>query len=156
MKIQFFKNVIVPSILAALVMSLVSGSYSQEALGQTTQRQTPAETANMTAADFNVVSNNLIAARQAILNNDSVSAFNTINTAGSDLFQLSQNAAGGDEKLFKQIVKQLRPVQNNIDNTRDALLEQNGTQAIRSLNNADLRLLTVIQVLPQGEVAEEE
>ena len=104
----------------------------------------------MTTADFNSVTNNLVAARQGILTNDSLSAYTALKTTGSELFQLSQNVAGGDENLVKQIIKQLRPVQNNIDNTRDALREQNNTQAILHLNNADLRLLNVVQGLPPG------
>ena len=110
----------------------------------------------MTLADFNAVTNNLITARQGMLSNETVSAYNALNSASNDLFQLSQNAAGDDENLVKQIIKQFRPVQTNIDNARDALRDNNSTQALRFLNSADLRLLDITQGLPAGEVGAEE
>ena len=88
-------------ILSALIITAFGASYRQNASGQTTQGETAVANANMTRADFNSVTENLITARQAILNNDSLSAFNAINTAGSDLFELSQNAAVGNETITK-------------------------------------------------------
>jgi hypothetical protein len=134
-------------ILSALIITAFAASYRQNASGQTTQGETAAANANMTRADFNSVTENLITARQAILNNDSVSAFNAINTAGSDLFELSQNAAVGNETITKKLVSELRPVQNGLGNTRDALRDNNSTQALRSLNSVEVRLLETFQGL---------
>jgi hypothetical protein len=133
--------------LSALVITAFAASYSQTASGQTTQGETAAANANMTRADFNSVTDNLITARQAILNNDSLSAFNAINTAGGDLFELSQNAAVGNETITKKLVSELRPVQNALGNTRDALRDNNSTQALRSLNSVEVRLLETFQGL---------
>ena len=45
MNIQVFTKIFVPSILTALVMSVIAGLYSQESLGQTSQEQIPASAA---------------------------------------------------------------------------------------------------------------
>jgi hypothetical protein len=121
------------------------------ASGQANQVQPATVTANLTATDFNAVANDLVTARQGILNNDSASAYNAINAAGSNLFALNQDAAGGSEKLSQELSKELAPVLNNIDRTRDALRDDNSTMAIRSLNNADLRLLSIMEHLPPGQ-----
>jgi hypothetical protein len=154
--IQGHKKTLVCSLLAALLIFIVAGEYGKNAVGQTRQQQKATSSANMTVADFNPVTNILITARQGILNNDTVSAYTAINTAGGDLFGLSLDAAGGNETLVKQLINELRPVQDYLDNTRDALRDNNSTHALRSLNTADLTLLYITQGLPPGEVAEEE
>jgi sensor histidine kinase regulating citrate/malate metabolism len=151
MNIQVCTKIFVPSLLSVFVLSMVAGPYGQDVLGQTTQEQTAAANANMTAADFNAVTSNLITARQGILINDSTSAYNAINTAGSELFKLRQDAAGGNETLAKELIKQFRPIQINIDSAHDAVQDDNSTQVLRSLNNADIRVLYVTQELPPGE-----
>jgi sensor histidine kinase regulating citrate/malate metabolism len=156
MNLQVSTKSFLPILLVTLALSMVVASYGQNTLGQTSQEQTAAAAANITAADFSPVTSNLITARQGVMINDSTSAFNAINTAGSELFRISQDAGGGNETLAKQLSNEFRPVQNNIDRTRDALRDNNSTQALRSLNTADLRVLTVIQELPPGEIAEVE
>jgi hypothetical protein len=151
MNIKVYKITFISALFATLATSILVGSYGQIASGQTTPEQTAARSANMTASDFNGVTDNVITARQGILNNDSASAYGAINTAGSALFGLTQDAAGNNETLGKQLSKELKPVINNLDNARDALRDSNSTEAIRSLNTADLRLLEVIQELPPGE-----
>jgi hypothetical protein len=144
------------NILIALGVCTVAGLYVQDVSGQTVQRQTPAASANLTGAEFELVINNLIAARQGIMNNNSIPAYDSVNVASSELFRLSRDAAGDNETMGKQIDKQLRPVQNNIDNTRDALRDENSTEALRSLGSADMRLLEIVQELPPGEGTNEE
>jgi hypothetical protein len=155
MNVQISTKFFVYGLIASLGISLVVASYGHYALAQTSQGQTAAS-ANVTAADFNAVTNNLIIARQGILNNDSISAYGALNAAGSDLFSLKQDAAGGNETLIKQLDRELGSIQRNIDLTRDALRDINSTQALRSLNTADLRLLNVTQGLPPGEVEDAE
>ena len=151
MSFQAFTTTFVYSILVAMVVSIVAVSYGQDILGQVNQERTAAATANMTRTDFNALTENLIIARQGLMNNDSELAYEAINTAGNDLFELRQNVAGGDERLVNELTKQLKPEHNNIDRTRDALRDNNATQAIKSLNTADARLLIVTQGLPMGE-----
>lgn len=153
MKIHPSVKIVVTVLSATLLVSLIVGSPGQNALAQTNQERTAAAAAaaNLTAADFTGVTNDLITARLGILSNDSTSAYNAINTAGSDLFALNQDAAGGNETVAKELAKELRPVLSNLDKARDALRDSNNTISMRSLNTADLRLLDIIQVLPPGE-----
>jgi hypothetical protein len=156
MKLQVSSETLITSFLAALVISVFAGLYAEDTLGQKNQKKTVAETVNMTAADFSSVSSNLISARQGVLNNDSTSAYDAINAAESELFILTQNTGDGNETLVKQLAKEFKPVLNNIDKARDALRDNNSTQALRSLNLGDVRILEIIQELPSGDAAEED
>lgn len=151
MNIPLYTKTFVPGLLAALVISIVAGSYGQNLLGQTADGQTSVARANVTAADFNAVTDALMSARLGILNNDSVLAYNSINTADTDLFGLGQSVASGNESLVKQINEELGPIHNSIVNARKELRDENNTQALRQLNNADLRLLNITQGLASGE-----
>jgi hypothetical protein len=151
MKIQVSHKGFALAFTVALVLSILIGSDGQRAIAQITTEQSAAASANATKANFNGVVSNLVSARTGILNNDSVSAYNAINTASNSLFGITQDVAGGNDTLFKQLSRELKPVQNNIGNAREALRDDNGTQALRSLNNADVRLLDVIGGLPPGE-----
>ena len=74
----------------------------------------------------------------------------------SGLFQLIRGETGANETLAQQLTKQLQPIQNNLDNAREAMRNENTSQALRNLNNADLRLLGITQGLPSdGNTAPE-
>jgi hypothetical protein len=150
-----FKSPLV-GVLATLAFSTFAGSFSQDSMGQTIQNQTASSAANMTGADFSAVRDSLINARQGIFNNDSSLAYGAINRATSDLFALTQSAGSDNETLTKQLSVELRPIHRSIDLIRDALRDNNSTQALRTLNSADVRLFNVISELPPGEDAEAE
>jgi hypothetical protein len=151
MKPEFYVKSLLFGIL--LVLSLVPYAVSpdQLAVGQSLQDQTAASAANLTATDFNPVRENLVVAREGVFGNDSSLAYNAINAAAADLFGLTQDSAGNDETLLQQLTRELRQVQSPIDNARDAMREGNNTQALRFLNNAELRLFNVVSGLPSGE-----
>ena len=120
-----------------------------------TQNQSAVLRANLTSASFEPVIGSLLAGRQAILNNNSESAYGSINAAGSQLFQLSNTAAGDNEDSAKQLASQFKPVHNSLDFARDALRDSNRTQALKGLNAADNNLLIIVQQLPTAEVDDE-
>jgi hypothetical protein len=154
-----FQDISRPSLTILMTFLLVVVVYNsgvQNLFGQTSQQPSAASTANLTKSDFSPIITSLVSVRQGIMNNESVSAYNALNSASADIFGLSQNAANGNDTLVEQLTTQLRPVQNTIDNIRDALRDNNATQAMRSLNSGDLRLLNIIQELPAGEDAEGE
>lgn len=136
------------SIMAILAISIVAGITSQNTLAQSPQKLTPAARTNLTAGDFSGLTDNLVTARLGILGNNSESAYNAINAAGSGLFQLSRDAAGSNETLVKQLTKQFGPLVRSLDIAREALRDENSTLALRNLNNADLRVLSITQELP--------
>jgi hypothetical protein len=145
-------------VIGALAISVLSlgSSYGQDVLGQAIQKQSAAARANLTSADFSALTDSLITARDGLLRNNSGSAYTAINAAGSGLFLLIQSETGSNETLFQQLTKQLQPIQNNLDNAREAMRNENTTQALRNLNNADLRLLGITQGLPSdGNTAPE-
>lgn len=142
--------------VALLLVAVVCSSQVQNLSGQRSQQLNAASTANLTKSDFSPVISSLVAVRQGILNNESITAYDALNSASEEIFGLSQNAANGNDTLAEQLTRQLSPVQNTIDNIRDALRDDNATQALRSLNSGDLRLFSVIQELPAGENIEEE
>ena len=129
-----------------------SGEETAEAA---TQNQSAVLRANLTSASFEPVIGSLLAGRQAILNNNSESAYGSINAAGSQLFQLSNTAAGDNEDSAKQLASQFKPVHNSLDFARDALRDSNSTQALKGLNAADNNLLIIVQQLPTAEVDDE-
>jgi hypothetical protein len=142
--------------VALLLVAVVCSSQVQNLNGQSSQQLNAASTANLTKSDFSPVISSLVAVRQGILNNESITAYDALNSASEEIFGLSQNAANGNDTLAEQLTRQLSPVQNTIDNIRDGLRDDNATQALRSLNSGDLRLFSVIQELPAGENIEEE
>ena len=66
--------------------------------------------------------------------------------ASDKLFSLAQNAGNGT--LLKQLINEFRPIQNNIDNIRDALRDNDITQAVNSLATADIRTVNITKGLP--------
>jgi hypothetical protein len=156
MLFQLINKPSTPILIALLLVAVVCSSQVQNLNGQSSQQLNAASTANLTKSDFSPIISSLAAVRQGILNNESITAYNALNSASEDIFGLSQNAANGNDTLVEQLTRQLRPVQNTIDNIRDALRDDNATQSLRSLNSGDLRLLSIIQELPAGENIEGE
>lgn len=142
-------------IVIILVATTAFHSNIQNALGQVNPEPSAAANANLTTADFDATINNLIAARQGIMINDSVSAYDAINAAGASLFLTGSSTTGGNESMRKELAKQFTPVQSSLDNTREALRDLNNTQALRSLNSADIRMLSITEELPQVENSDE-
>jgi hypothetical protein len=128
------------SILMACLMLDIS-CYSENAraqavtIGETTDNQTDV-TSNLTRKDIDPILDDLFTARDELLRNNSAIAFDALNAASGQLFNLTfrLGANHGDEAISQQI----KPLQKRIEMTRDVLLNNdNITAAILKLNSAD-------------------
>jgi hypothetical protein len=127
----------------------------QEAVAQntTTTNQTQAAMANLTQADFESVTDNLNAASEALQDNDTTEAYDTVNSVESELFDIANDQGEQNTKTLMQIFK---PLQDNIDSTRDALRNNDTANALQLLNSTDAELLKITPQLPAEEGQEEE
>ena len=111
---------------------------------------------NLTQGDFDPVLDSLNTVRDSLQNNDTNAAYDEVNSAGSELFGLANDQG---EQNMKTLMQQFKPLQDNIDNIRDALRGNDTTKALQQLNTADSELLKITQQLPseeQGGEPEEE
>jgi hypothetical protein len=114
---------------------------------------TRAAMGNLTQANFGPVTDNLNTARESLQTNDTTAAYDAVNSAESQLFGL---ANGQGEQNMKAVMQQLKPLQDSIDSTRDALRNNDTVKALQQLDTADVELLKITQKLPPGEEGEEE
>jgi hypothetical protein len=127
----------------------------QEAVAQNTTmtNQTQAAMANLTQADLDSIADDLAAATEALLSNDTTEAYNTVNSVESELFDIANDQGEQNTKTLMQIFK---PLQDNIDSTRDALRNNDTANALQLLNSTDAELLKITPQLPAEEGQEEE
>jgi Na+/phosphate symporter len=109
--------------------------------------------ANLTQADFESVTDNLNAASEALQDNDTTEAYDTVNSVESELFDIANDQGEQNTKTLMQIFK---PLQDNIDSTRDALRNNDTANALQLLNSTDAELLKITPQLPAEEGQEEE
>jgi hypothetical protein len=114
---------------------------------------TRAAMGNLTQANFGPATDNLNTARESLQTNDTTAAYDAVNSAESQLFGL---ANGQGEQNMKAVMQQLKPLQDSIDSTRDALRNNDTVKALQQLDTADVELLKITQKLPPGEEGEEE
>jgi opacity protein-like surface antigen len=155
-------NRVLTCILAAIVVATTVAITQYEAVAQnaTTTNQTAgnqtqgggAAMGNLTQADFEPVRDSLNTARESLQTNDTTSAYGALNTAGNELFGLANDQG---EQNMKALMQQLKPIQDSIDSTRDALRENDAANALQQLNTADAELLKMTQQLTPGEQDEE-
>jgi hypothetical protein len=77
-----------------------------------------------------------------------------VNSVESELFEIATDQGEQNIKTLMQIFK---PLQDSIDSTRDALRNNDTTNALQQLNSTNGELLKITQKLPaEGEQEEEE
>jgi hypothetical protein len=141
--------VLMPVVLmSAMFVAILAGvTINQEASGQTANatsaaNQTGPSIGNITSGDFSTVWDNLETARNAIIDNDTYSAFFALNDADNDLYGVV------GETILQQ---QITPVRDQINNAQDAMLSQDLAKALQDVNSATVELTKVTQKLPSGE-----
>src|SRR5215211_7398096 len=159
--------VLVPGIVISAILMAISAdtTSNQEAIAQTANTTTAAnqtgQTANTTTAanqtgsifgnltsgDFSTTGDNLEAARNAIFDNDTYTAFFALNDADNELFGI----VGGTV-----LQQQTTPVRDFINNAQDAILNQDLAKALQDVNSASVELTKVTQQLPPDEEEEKE
>jgi hypothetical protein len=113
-----------------------------------------AATANLTQADFESVIDNLNSASEALQTNDTTEAYDAVNSVENELFEIATDQGEQNMKTLMQIFK---PLQDSVDSARDALRNNDTTNALQQLNSTDVELLKITQQLPaEGEQEDEE
>jgi hypothetical protein len=103
---------------------------------------------NLTQADFGPVSDSLNTVRESMQDNDTTTAYDEVNSAGSELFGLANDQG---EQNMNALMQQFKPLQDNIDSIRDALRDNDTSKALQQLNTTDAELLKITQQLPSEE-----
>ena len=115
---------------------------------------TAAAMANLTQADFESVIDNLNSASEALQANDTTEAYDAVNSVENELFEIATDQGERNMKTLMQIFK---PLQDSVDSARDALRNNDTTNALQQLNSTDVELLKITQQLPaEGEQEDEE
>jgi hypothetical protein len=127
----------------------------QEAVAQnaTTTNQTQAAMAAITQTDLDSIADDLAAATEALLSNDTTDAYNTVNSIDHKLFDTANDQG---EQNIKPLMQIFKPLQDNIDSTRDALRNNDTANALQLLNSTDSELLKITPQPPVEESQEEE
>ena len=135
--------VIIGLVVIIIPLETVSDFYPVNAQFLKTEADaaTPSQTAasnttvssNSTRGDLDPILNNLFAAREELSQGDSPSAFDSLNVASSQLFNLTTRLAANDDGKSQELV----PLQKRIEWARNNLLRNNFTAALLNLNAAD-------------------
>jgi hypothetical protein len=117
--------------------------------GQTgTQNQTQMALANLTRADFALVTGALDSARDSILVNSSQDAYTSLNDADNELFK---TALSKGPSAMITIIEISDPMRNHIESAQKALLVGDLPNALNERNSAEVELVRITQGLPAGE-----
>jgi hypothetical protein len=113
-----------------------------------TQNQTQVALANLTRADFALVTSALDSARDSILTNSSQDAYTFLNDADDELFK---TALAKDPSAMMTVIEITDPMRNHIESAQKALLVGDLPNALNERNSAEVELVRVTQGLPAGE-----
>jgi len=98
----------------------------------------------LTPADFSPIRESAATAREAIQNNDPITAYNAINSAENFLFGVSNKIApnSGDTNMT-QAAQQLNSLQTYIDVARDALVNRDNIKTMAEVDSLDIELFDI-------------
>ena len=142
--------------LPLLQQEAVAQNATTTTTNQTAGNQTQgggAAMANLTQADFESVIDNLNSASEALQANDTTEAYDAVNSVENELFEIATDQGEQNMKTLMQIFK---PLQDSVDSARDALRNNDTTNALQQLNSTDVELLKITQQLPPEEQEGEE
>jgi hypothetical protein len=104
--------------------------------------------ANLTRADFALVTSALDSARDSMLTNSSQDAYTFLNDADDELFK---TALSKGPSAMINITEISDPMRNHIESAQKALLAGDLPNALNERNSAEVELVRVTQGLPAGE-----
>jgi hypothetical protein len=155
--IQASAVIVISSLLA--IAASISGLANFEAFGQqsnatnataTISNQTGAAgnqtntMGDLTQEDFNTLTDNLNAAREAIQDNDPAGAVGELGSAETELNTLVTRVGGEDSPGGKQLVT----VRTHIDMAEEASGNSDTLKASQGINAADTELVKITRILP--------
>jgi hypothetical protein len=125
-------------------------AVAQNATATNQTNQTQAAMSNLTQADLESVADDIAAATEALMSNDTTEAYNTVNSIDQSLFNTANDQG---EQNVKPLMEIFKPLQDNIDSARDALRNNDTANALQLLNSTDAEL---IKMTPQVSAEEQE
>jgi hypothetical protein len=128
-------------------------AVAQNATATNQTNQTQAAMSNLTQADLESVADDIAAATEALTSNDTTDAYNTVNSIDQKLFNTANDQG---EQNIKPLMEIFKPLQDNIDNARDALRNNDTANALQLLNSTDAELIKMTPQVPGEEQEEEE
>jgi hypothetical protein len=128
-------------------------AVAQNATATNQTNQTQAAMSNLTQADLESVADDIAAATEALTSNDTTDAYNTVNSIDQKLFNTANDQG---EQNIKPLMEIFKPLQDNIDNARDALRNNDTANALQLLNSTDAELIKMTPQVPAEEQEEEE
>jgi hypothetical protein len=128
-------------------------AVAQNATATNQTNQTQAAMSNLTQADLESVADDIAAATEALMSNDTTEAYNTVNSIDQSLFNTANDQG---EQNVKPLMEIFKPLQDNIDSARDALRNNDTANALQLLNSTDAELIKMTPQVSAEEQEEEE
>jgi hypothetical protein len=98
---------------------------------------------DLTTADFSPIRESATTAREAIQDNDSTAAYDSLNSADNFLFGVISNIAPESGERNSTMTEPLNSLQTHIDAARDALVNRDNTKSMEEINSIDIILFNV-------------
>jgi hypothetical protein len=125
------------------------GAESVENQTVVNQTGTAALSANLTQGDFELLTQDLTEARQALNSNDTTTVLDELNSASGELFQVISRQL--DPSHVEAITQEFNLLQNHIDQAQEEALKDEHTRALEELSAAQSELLKITQRLPSNQ-----
>jgi hypothetical protein len=125
------------------------GAESVENQTVVNQTGTAALSANLTQGDFELLTQDLTEARQALNSNDTTTVLDELNSASGELFQVISRQL--DPSHVEAITQEFNLLQNHIDQAQEEALKDEHTRALEELSAAQSELLKITQRLPSSQ-----
>ena len=134
---------------SGIVNQSTAGAESVENQTVVNQTGTAALSANLTQGDFELLTQDLTEARQALDSNDTTTVLDELNSASGELFQVISRQL--DPAHVEAITQEFNLLQNHIDQAQEEALKDEHTRALEELSAAQSELLKITQRLPSSQ-----
>src|SRR5918996_4169489 len=131
---------------SGIVNQSTAGAESVENQTVVNQTGTAALSANLTQGDFELLTQDLTEARQALDNNDTTTVLDELNSASGELFQVISNQF--DPVHVEAITQEFNLLQTHIDQAQEEALKGDHERTMVELSAAESELLKITQTLP--------
>ena len=132
-----------------IVNQSTAGAESVENQTVVNQTGTAALSANLTQGDFELLTQDLTEARQALDSNDTTTVLDELNSASGELFQVISRQL--DPAQVEAITQEFNLLQTHIDQAQEAALKDEHKKTLEELNAAESELLKITQMLPPSQ-----
>ena len=134
---------------SGIVNQSTAGAESVENQTVVNQTGTAALSANLTQGDFELLTQDLTEARQALDSNDTTTVLDELNSASGELFEVISRQL--DPAHVEAITQEFNLLQNHIDQAQEEALKDEHTRALEELSAAQSELLKITQRLPSSQ-----